>query len=261
MSDVSEIIGASSGSALNFLEKVKRFFTLLTADGLYISGWFLPGKENSNTQKDTGFLLVHGYGENRDGMLDQAAYLNKKHGFSVLLIDLRGHGKSSNSFYTYGVTEAEDIRAGLLYLKQNLSDQALIGAWGFSAGVKSIIQALDLQKTTLDFAILESVPLCELLEPSLDVIFVECMKLQKCNLVNSSDTEIFKNIDIPMLVVAGEREGTILENLRWMENHFSHSLSRGLVIPGANHGGCWKALFKTETDRFVSEMMSYYATE
>jgi len=226
--------------------------TLKTGDDLSIAGWFLPAKESSNREGEAGLLFVHGYGENRDSMLDQAAYLHYRYGYSILLIDIRGHGKSSNYFYTYGITEARDTNAGLLFLKQHLGGQALTGTWGFSAGTSAIINSMNSQNMMLDFMILESPPLLDQIDLSLPVIFTELMT--GMNLRKSSCRTIFKNIKIPILAVAGEREHEYVENIRWMERHFNNSLSRAVIIPQAGHGGCWSARFKIELNQFLMDL-------
>jgi len=56
---------------------------------------------------------VHGRDNSRtNGFCDQfVSFANQLHkaGFSVLMIDLRGHGQSADSRYTFGIKERQDI--------------------------------------------------------------------------------------------------------------------------------------------------------
>jgi uncharacterized protein len=63
-----------------------------TSDGVTLRGWFIPGQNGAT------ILFAHGGGGNRLGVgqLEQTAVL-AKHGFGILLFDLRGHGDSEGT--------------------------------------------------------------------------------------------------------------------------------------------------------------------
>lgn len=63
-------------------------------------------------------LMVHGYSAEKTCLLDDAkAFLPL--GASVMLVDFRGSGGSSESYATVGVREADDVAAVFNYARAN----------------------------------------------------------------------------------------------------------------------------------------------
>lgn len=77
-------------------------------------------------------LLLHGNGGNRRDMVDMATWLAGE-GYSVLSIDMRGHGQSSPKSKSFGYLEAHDAHAALAWLRQQ-HPASKLGAIGFSLG-------------------------------------------------------------------------------------------------------------------------------
>ena len=96
------------------------------AGAKYVSGWF-AGKPDM-----PGILLLHSVRSDRREMLGRARFLFEA-GFSVLLIDLQGHGESSGEYITFGVREAQGVRAATQYLREKTNNQK-IGVIGMSLG-------------------------------------------------------------------------------------------------------------------------------
>jgi dipeptidyl aminopeptidase/acylaminoacyl peptidase len=129
------------------------------ADGLRLSGWFIPGPAGS-LRKGGTVLLVHGWQWNRlgetaeDGManilgtkpvdLMRLAYTLHQDGFQVLMFDLRNHGESAQQLpVTFGREEAADVLGALDYLRKRPDVPAdRIGVIGFSAGANALLFAL-----------------------------------------------------------------------------------------------------------------------
>jgi fermentation-respiration switch protein FrsA (DUF1100 family) len=84
-------------------------------------------------------LLLHGVRADRREMLGRARFLNQL-GYAVLLPDLPAHGESSGESITYGLREAEGVRAALAYLRQQLPQEKL-GVIGVSLGAASLVLA------------------------------------------------------------------------------------------------------------------------
>lgn len=70
---------------------------------------------------------------NRGEMLDETAVL-VKHGYGVLLIDLRGHGKSEGQLILFGKNEVQDVDAGYQFLLKQPNITERIGIFGNSMG-------------------------------------------------------------------------------------------------------------------------------
>jgi len=75
--------------------------------------WLIqPQRGNGNA-----VILLHGLGDNRQGMTGYAELL-LAHGYTVLLPDSRAHGESGGNLATYGIIERDDIRRWFEWLDQ-----------------------------------------------------------------------------------------------------------------------------------------------
>lgn len=107
--------------------------TLTTADGLKLSGWYVPGRQPN------AIVIVHGISANRAYLLPQAQFLAGA-GYHLLLFDLRGHGLSEGNMVTYGYGEALDVAAAVDYLAAQPGVQR-IGGLGHSLGGAALVHA------------------------------------------------------------------------------------------------------------------------
>lgn len=101
---------------------------LKTQDGLRLAAWYVP------SQNRAAVIMVHGFKSNRTEMLTRAQMV-AKHGYGVLLLDLRAHGKSEGELITFGLKEVQDMDAAYQYLLTRPDvDADKIGAVGCSMG-------------------------------------------------------------------------------------------------------------------------------
>jgi uncharacterized protein len=109
-------------------------------DGLDIAAWYIPSNENQRV-----IILVHGYNNSRtNGFLDEfVPFANELHkaGFSVMMIDLRGHGQSTEARFTFGIKEHQDVLGAVDWLEERGYQAGKIGVLGYSLGAGSIIGA------------------------------------------------------------------------------------------------------------------------
>lgn len=108
--------------------------TLATPSAGAVSGWFIPGKPGGGA-----VLLLHGVRSNRNQMVARARFLHAA-GYATLLIDLPAHGESGGDRITFGVREAQGVRAALDYLRQTALGER-IGVIGVSLGGASLVFA------------------------------------------------------------------------------------------------------------------------
>jgi dienelactone hydrolase len=109
--------------------------TLTTNDGVELAAWYVPGTNGA------GVVVTHGAGSTRSNVLDQAAVLAGS-GYTLVLIDARGHGDSSGTAMDFGWYGDEDIGAGTEYLASRPEvDDGRIGVVGFSMGGEEAIGA------------------------------------------------------------------------------------------------------------------------
>ena len=105
-----------------------------------IAAWFIPSPANSRV-----VILVHGIEASRT-----AAFVNRfpevaaglaRAGLAVLMLDLRGHGLSSPSRFSFGLRERYDILGAVDWLRGRGFQPGKIGLLGVSLGAGSSIGA------------------------------------------------------------------------------------------------------------------------
>lgn len=104
-----------------------------TADGVDLQAWYLA------PQNGKVVIVVHGAGGNRSGMIPYGEML-ARHGYGVLLLDLRGHGVSGGKTNRLGWMGTADISAAVAYLKTRPEVKA-IGGLGSSMGAEVLLGA------------------------------------------------------------------------------------------------------------------------
>jgi dipeptidyl aminopeptidase/acylaminoacyl peptidase len=108
--------------------------TFTASDRITLHGWYIP------SQNGAAIILAHGYVDNRQFLLPEAAFLARA-GYGVLLFDFRGHGESGSADVTLGDHERRDLRAALDFVAaQPDVDPARIGGLGFSMGAATLAE-------------------------------------------------------------------------------------------------------------------------
>ncbi len=75
---------------------------LTTSDGFNLAAWYIP------SQNGAAVIAQHGYLSDRSGMLLEAGML-VRHGYGVIMVDLRAHGNSDGKLITFGKKEVLDV--------------------------------------------------------------------------------------------------------------------------------------------------------
>lgn len=83
-------------------------------------------------------LVLHGIWNRSFWMLPTAQMLADA-GFRAVLVDLRGHGKSSGDWLTYGIQEAEDLSHVIDELERRRLVHGQLGVYGISYGATTSI--------------------------------------------------------------------------------------------------------------------------
>ncbi|MBN2646068.1 MAG: alpha/beta fold hydrolase [Desulfuromonadaceae bacterium] len=103
-----------------------RLILLTSVDGFQIHSWWQPATNGAT------ILLLHGYKMDCGEMIPAAAMLTR-HGFGVLLVNIRAHGDSDGEQIRFGAVEWQDIAAGVEFILEQ-SPHERIGLLGNSMG-------------------------------------------------------------------------------------------------------------------------------
>jgi dipeptidyl aminopeptidase/acylaminoacyl peptidase len=130
-----------------------------------IAAWYIPSEKNQQA-----VILVHGRDDSRTkafaGHFIEFAKAFHEKGISVLMIDLRGHGESSDARYTFGIKERRDVLGAVDWLETRGFQPGRIGAFGYSLGAAAVIGAAaeekDIGAVAVDSAFTEILPVIEL---------------------------------------------------------------------------------------------------
>jgi fermentation-respiration switch protein FrsA (DUF1100 family) len=133
-------------------------------DGLQIAAWYIPSEQNQRA-----IILVHGRDNSRtNGFVNEFvpfASTLQEAGFSVMMIDLRGHGESEDARYTFGINERRDILGAVDWLEAQGYLPGRIGVLGYSLGGASVIGAAaeeqDIGAVWIDSAFADVKPVIE----------------------------------------------------------------------------------------------------
>jgi len=107
-----------------------------------LSGWFM-----SNPTSARAIVVVHGFGLGGcrtcgfKGQLGAFAAGLQQRGLNVLLFDLRGHGRSGDARYTFGLREKRDVEGAVDWLLARGFRPGAIGVVGESMGGAASIMA------------------------------------------------------------------------------------------------------------------------
>ncbi len=113
-----------------------------------LRGWFIKNDNSKGT-----ILLIHGWNDTKEDLLNHSAYLYKNN-YSSLLFDLRAFGDSDGDFTSLGYFEKNDVLGAIDYIKSRDDINQNLGALGQSMGAASLVLATietnDLKAIILD---------------------------------------------------------------------------------------------------------------
>lgn len=110
---------------------------LESEDGVPLAAWWVetPGAERAA-------VLVHGWGSNKSaGYALETAAVYADAGYSVLMLDLRGHGESTPVRRTLGYREVRDVRGALSWLGERGVEPGKVVLHGWSMGGATVVRA------------------------------------------------------------------------------------------------------------------------
>lgn len=112
-------------------------------DNLTIAGWYIPALGDRSDSSSPAIVMVHGWNSSRNvafgGHFLELAQALQQAGFSVLMIDLRGHGQSAEAHSTSGEYERREVLAAVDFLLGRGHPPGKIGLLGVSMGGSAAI--------------------------------------------------------------------------------------------------------------------------
>ena len=238
------------------------------SDGVILRAWYAqPSSYNGNS-----VLLLHGVGDNREGMSGYAELFLVK-GYAVLLPDSRAHGESGGSIVTYGLRESDDIHRWIEWMRAR-SHATCIYGFGESMGAALVLQAAHAEN---DFcAVVAESPFSTFRQvafdrtgyyiglgpwlgrtvarPLVEIAFQYARVRYHVNLLDANPEDSLKNSSIPVLLIHGQADTNILP---WhSEELASHDPHATLwIVPHAWHTGAWE----TEPVEFERRVLTFLA--
>ena len=199
----------------------KQDFDVRAFDGVELRGW----KIRPRAPNGDWVLLFHGVSDNRSGVLGQAEFL-LRHGYSVVMMDSRAHGKSGGEMATYGWKERYDTVAVTngLYATEHVAHLFALGVsmGGVvalqSAAVEPRIEAVvaedpfaNLREVSYDYAGLDVSPLLgkTLFRPAVLVAMHAIEKEGGLDPDNVSPEKAVAERAFPVLLICGTEDHRI----------------------------------------------------
>jgi alpha-beta hydrolase superfamily lysophospholipase len=105
-------------------------------DNVELTGYHFPAANESRIC----VLLVHGHGGSSEDLGEIASQYHD-HGFDVLMVDGRGHGRSGGNYSALGWLEMQDCTIWIDRIIEHLGDGAVIILHGISMGANVILNA------------------------------------------------------------------------------------------------------------------------
>ena len=102
---------------------------LKTSEGIFIDAWY-----SKTDSSNTCVIFLHGYSANKS-FLESEAAIFKQWGYSVLLLDLRGHGKSGSNSTSFGMKETDELEKACAFAKQKGNSKIILYGVSLGSGI------------------------------------------------------------------------------------------------------------------------------
>ena len=194
---------------------------------------------------DKYIILSHGYTDNHIGTLKYVKmYLDL--GFNCVIYDLRGHGENATTFTTYGICEAQDLKAIIEDTRTRYGNMSVLGLHGESLGAATSVTVLK-YKPEVDFVVADCgfSDIVNVLRKAytdnhvpaffVDVANVTGKMRYHYSLLEMRPVDSLDDNQIPILFIHGSDDTFIVpDNSRTMSERTA-GYSEVHLIPGATH--------------------------
>lgn len=208
-------------------------------DGGFLEVWRIDPKEACRGV----VVLVHGWGRNRDRMVNRARIFSKW-GFTTIIHSARDHGNSSSCRFVNAVTFAEDIEAVLRWVGQPVI------LYGHSAGSVAAAIVAARNAGVIQLLILEAsyantreslLSLYRWVNLFFGVVFGPMILFwmalfYKTDLDTLSPARLAPRIKVPVMLIHGEKDKRFpLEFAEQLQKSFQQGQARLYIARGAGH--------------------------
>jgi alpha-beta hydrolase superfamily lysophospholipase len=264
-------------------------FCVRAPDGVHLRGWTVtPPNPNGSW-----VLLFHGVADNRIGVIGQSEFLLRA-GYSVIMMDARGHGASESLIATYGWLERNDTKAVIDALLSSLRNPCLSIQWrgpggpscpgpkhifalGESMGAGIALQSgaadprieavaaeasfANLREAAYDYAGFRKYPWLgkTLLAPFSWTLLYHGEKLTGFPLAEISPVKAVASRPFPVLLICDEKDDALPCRHTQMIYNAARGPKQLWVVPGAYHTAAL-GFYPEEFQRRVLSFFSTYAT-
>lgn len=232
---------------------------LKLSNDLIIDCWY------SETDSSKGCIIfLHGLTMNKSSLLNEA-WLFKKWGYSVLLIDFRGHGKSSGNNTSFGVDETEEAFRAFEFAKKKGNKKIIL--YGVSLGAIVALKSAADQKFQPS-AIIAEAPFGNLHnhmkarsrelgfpgEPFGSLVTFWIGLRKGYNGFNHDASEYAQNINCPVLIECGERDRYVSKNeITKVFDQLASENKKLVLYADADH----ESYLNVDPIKWESEMISF----
>ncbi len=213
-------------------------------DNLKLHGYYIPPLDK-NTKNIA--IIIHGYQSRATDMI-VVGKMYSDLGFKVLLIDLRAHGESEGNFTSMGHYEKYDLKKWINFALRSYGANSKILLHGVSMGAAMSMLVMEKKiKQHVDFLVLDSgftyfsKTLSQSLRHSFFRIGILGVSLftylfQRYTLRKIAPLKAMKKIDIPLLIIHGEKDNPV--PIKMANELYAASPSKNknfLVVSNAPH--------------------------
>lgn len=221
-------------------------------DGAKLTGYYLDAPTHLKKGKESVpcILCVHGYRSNGIYEFGHFARLYHSQGYSVLLIDERGHGKSGGEYITFGITERYDVLRWLRWLLKKTKGQHPIYLHGLSMGASTVLMASEYITHPMVKGIIAD---CGFTSPKeiiecvaknvthvpvnilLRYMSLRCKRCGEFDLLTPSTVKALKKNKIPVLFIHGDKDTFVPTIMTRINYDACVAPKKMLIVKGATH--------------------------